>query len=125
MLDFAYTEKLRALIAVEPRTYREVLFEALCRLRPQLEINTVEPDALDVEVERFHPHLVVCSRKEKILQGGPLTWVTLYPDDENMAEICTAGGCATIVGIGFDDFLSVVDGTEFLHRSTAGEGPEV
>lgn len=125
VFDSTHTENLRALIANEPRTYRELLFEELRRLRPQLEVNTVEPEALDAEVERFHPHLVVCSRKEEFLQNGPLTWVTLYPDDQNLAEICTAGGCATIVGIGFDDFLSVVDGTEFLHRSTAGEGPKL
>ncbi len=124
VFDFTHTENLRALIANEPRTYREVLFEALRQLRPQLEVNAVEPEALDTEVERFHPHLVVCSRKGEIPRNGPLTWVTLYPDGQNLAEICTAGGRATIVGIGFDDLLSVVDGTEFLHRSTAGEGPE-
>lgn len=124
MFDLPHTENLRALIANEPRTYREALFEALRRLRPQLEVSAVEPEALDAEVERFHPHLVVCSRKGEVPRNGTLTWVTLYPDDQNLAEVCTAGGRATIVGIGFDDFLSVVDGTEFLHQSTAGEGPE-
>lgn len=125
MFDLTHTENLRALIANEPRTYREALSEALRQLRPQLEVNAVEPDDLDTEVERFHPHLVVCSREDDNPRDGPLTWVTLYPDDQNLAEVRTAGGRATIVGIGFGDFLSVVDGTELLRRWAAGERPEI
>ncbi len=124
MFDSIHTEHLRALIANEPRTYREALVEALRQSRPQLEVNAVEPEALDTEVERFDPHLVVCSRKGEIPRNGPLTWVMLYPDEQNLAEVRTADGRATIVGIGFDDFLAVVDGTEFLHRSTADKGSD-
>lgn len=124
MFDYTDTENMRALFANEPRTYREVLFDALCQSRPQMEINAVEPEALDAEVERFHPHLVVCSFRDDIARNGTLTWVTLYPDDQNLAEIFTPGGRATIVGFGFDDFLAVVDGTEFLRRSVVGGGPE-
>jgi hypothetical protein len=51
-----------------------------------------------------------------------LTWVTLYPGGENLAEVVTAGGRATLVGIQFADFLSVVDGTELLYRLAQGEG---
>ena len=115
---------MRALIANEPRTYREALAEALRRFRPRLEVNAVEPDALDAEVGRFHPHLVVCSRDCAAAKNGTLTWVTLYPDGENLAEIVTTGGRATIVGIGFDDLLSIFDGTEFVRRSALGDGPE-
>lgn len=114
---------MRALIANEPRTYREALFSALRRLRPQLEVNVVEPEALDAEVQRFHPHLVVCSRKGDIAKNGTLTWVTLYPDDQNLAEVFTPGGRATIVGIGFEGLLSVIDGTELL-RGSAKMGAE-
>ena len=117
-------EKMRALIANEPRTYREALAEALRRFRPRLEVNAVEPDALDAEVGRFHPHLVVCSRDCAAAKNGTLTWVTLYPDGENLAEIVTIGGRAMIVGIRFCDLLSVVDGTEFVRRSSQEDGPE-
>ncbi len=117
-------EKMRALIANEPRTYREALTDALRRLRPRIEVSVVEPDVLDAEVERFHPHLVVCSRDCAAAQNGTLTWVTLYPGGENLAEVVTAGGRATIVGIGFGDLLSVIDGTEFARRSALGEARE-
>jgi hypothetical protein len=123
VFDYTHMGALRALIANEPRTYREALFEALRGLRPRVQFRVVEPEALDAEVERFRPHLVVCSRKGGVPRNGTLTWVTLYPNDENLVEVCTAGGRATIVGIGFDDFLSVIDGTEFLRQSAAGERP--
>ncbi len=111
------TEKTRVLLANEPRVYREALVDALRRLRPRVELSDVEPDVLDAEVERFRPHLVVCSGARAATQNGTLTWVTLYPDGENLAEIITAGGRATIVGIQFDHLLSVIDGTEFMRRS--------
>ena len=116
---------MRVLLANEPCLYREVLVDALRRLRPQVEFSDVEPDTLDAEVERFHPHLVVHSRDCMAARNGTLTWVRLYPDDENLAEVVTAGGRATIVGIQFRDLLSVVDGTEFVRRSAQEDGPEV
>ncbi len=115
---------MRALIANEPRAYREALLDALRRLRPRVEISDVEPDVLDAEVERFHPHLVICSRACTEPRDGTLTWMALYPGRENLAEITTAGGRATIVGIQFDHLLSVIDGTEFMRRSAREHGPE-
>lgn len=114
--------KIRALIANEPRTYREVLVHALRDLRPRVEVDAADPDALEDEIARLRPHLVVCSRGRVVVGEGVLTWVMLYPGGENRAEIVTAGGCAMLVGLKFDDFLSIVDGTELLHRFRQGEG---
>jgi hypothetical protein len=119
-----HIEGTRVLLANEPRTYREVLFEALPWRRPGLEVEIAEPGTLDAEVERLHPHLVVCSRDRGTARNDCLTWVRLYPNGENLAEIFTAGGRATIVGFGFGDLLSVVDGTGFLRRSAEGGGRE-
>jgi hypothetical protein len=56
-------EKMRALIANEPRVYREVISDVLMRLRPLIEVFCcVEADDLDREVARLGPHLVICSR---------------------------------------------------------------
>ena len=112
---------MRALVANEPRTYREVLVNALRWLRPQIEVSEVEPDELEPAVKQLHPHLVVCSRASAVARDDVLTWVTLYPGGENLAEIVTAGGRAMLVGIQFDEFLSIVDGTELLYRRAHGE----
>ena len=104
------------LLANEPRTYREVLVHALRAIRPRVEVGTVDPEDIDDEIVRLRPHLVVCSRGRAALREGVLTWVMLYPDGENRAEVVTAGGRAMLVGLRFDDFLSIVDGTELAHR---------
>ena len=108
--------KLRALIANEPHTYREALVAALQEFRPQIEVGTVEPDGLDAEIERLRPHLVVCNRPCDAAQDGTLTWVVLYPDGENRAEVITAGERATVTGISFSDLLLIIDSTELLCR---------
>jgi hypothetical protein len=110
-------EKMRALIANEPRTYREVLVDALRWLRPQAEVSTVEPDDLDAEIGRLRPHLVVCSRVLAAAPAGPLIWVTLYPKGENRAEIFTAGERITMTNIRFSDLLLIFDHAEVLCRS--------
>ncbi len=116
-LTLTTVKEMRALIANEPRTYREALVHALHELRPQVEFSTVESDELERGVERFCPHLVVCSRVCDAAQSGTLTWVILYPEDENRAEVIIAGKRITIAGIRFGDLLSVIDLTEFLCRS--------
>jgi hypothetical protein len=106
--------KTRILVANEPRTYREAITDVLRELRPHVEVTAVEPDHLDREIGRFRPQLVVCSRPCVAQRNTPLTWVVLYPNGENHAEVIIAGERATVVGITFGDFISIVDSTEVL-----------
>ena len=110
-------EKMRALIANTPSTYREVIADVLREVRPNVEVNAIDPDGLDAEISRLRPHLVVCSRPCDAAQDCALTWVVLYPHEENRAEVFTAGERATITGVGFSDLLSIVDTTELLCRA--------
>jgi hypothetical protein len=107
---------MRILVANNPRTYREAITDVLRELRPHVEVNTVEPDVLDGEIARQHPHLIVCSRPCMAAQNGALAWVVLYPNGEDYAEVIIAGERTTVVGIAFGDFLSIVDSTEVLYR---------
>jgi hypothetical protein len=111
-------EKMRVLVANEPRTYREVLVDALRVLRPQVEVSAVASYDLATEIERLRPHLVVCSWLSTAMPVGPLSWVVLYPHEENRAEVFTAGEHATIAGVGFGDFLAIIDRTELLCRAS-------
>ena len=114
-------EKMRALVANDPRVYREVIADALKRLRPLVEVSAAEPEELDREVRRLRPHLVICSRlTAAVARAGCLVWVVLYPDGEDRAEIGGAGGrTALLSGVKFEDVLSVVDETELSCRSEA------
>ncbi len=50
---------MRILVTVKPRVYREVLALSLHQHRPDDEVLISPPEALDKEMERFRPHLVV------------------------------------------------------------------
>jgi hypothetical protein len=113
-------EKMRALVANDPRVYREVISDALKRLSPMIEVSTAEPEDLDQEVARLRPHLVICSRISPAARAGCQAWLVLYPEGKDRAEIGCNGGehTALVEGVGVRDLLSVVDETELLRRSS-------
>ncbi|HEX8933784.1 MAG TPA: hypothetical protein VF788_06260 [Pseudonocardiaceae bacterium] len=110
-------EKMRVLVANEMCAYREVIAAVFQELRPHHEIRCVEPDDLDDEISRHHPHLVVCSRLTAAVESL-MSWVMLYPNGENQAVIKTAGEQVAVANVGFNDLLSVMDKTELLHSGS-------
>ncbi len=118
-------EKMRALVANDPRVYRELISEAFRRMRPLMETTAALPEQLEQAVQRVRPHLIVCSSH---LSGaaagweGCLAWVVLYPDGEDLAQIGGVGVRAALVrGVRLDDLLMVVDRTELLLCGSGGD----
>lgn len=115
-------EKMRVIVANDPRIYREVIADALKGLRPLVEVVVAEPERLDQEVERMSPHLVICSRLSAAVRSGCLCWVMLYPDGEDRAEVggpgMVGGAARLLAGVGIADLLSIVDETEVLCRAS-------
>jgi hypothetical protein len=117
---FGMEQKMRVLVANEPRAYREVIADALPKLRPLVEVFPAEPEELEREAMRVQPHLILCSRKvEDALArtGHLLAWMVLYPDGQDRAEVGgTASERATLLleDVALDDLLRVVDETEQL-----------
>lgn len=112
-------EKMRTLVANDPRVYREVIADALRKLRPLIEVVATEPEELEREVGLWHPHLVICSQPTAaVARAGCLSWVVLYPEGEDRAEFCAAGRePALLAGVEVSDLLSVVDETELRCHS--------
>ncbi len=111
-------EKMRALVANDPRVYRELISEAFRRMRPLIEVSLVLPEELEEAVARVRPHLVICSRLSAAVRAVCLAWVVLYPDGEDVAEVGSGGvRTALLAGVGVAELLSVVDETELLCRS--------
>ncbi|MGH3090410.1 MAG: hypothetical protein ACRDSJ_24270 [Rubrobacteraceae bacterium] len=107
-------EKMRVLLANEPRVYREVIADALKKLRPLIEVSACEPEDLDHEVSRLRPHLVICSEASSAVRDGSLVWILLYPDGEDEVEIGGAGlgeGATPPPIAKVADLLAVVDET--------------
>lgn len=113
-------EKMRVLVANDPRAYREAIAGVLPTLRPLVEVFLTEPDELEREAQRVLPHLIVCSGSISAAlarTAGLLAWVVLYPEGEDRAEVGHAvTGLMTLFPEGFvvEDLLSVVDETSRL-----------
>lgn len=108
---------MKVIIAIEPRSYREVIGLAIEELRPHLRVQIVEPAMLQTAVARIRPDLV--------FSGGPDTeaqpagndtraWVEFRPYAETQAKVCLGDECSDIENVNLDDLLCVVDAVERL-----------
>ena len=100
---------LLALVANEPRSYRQAIAAALRQLRPHVEVVAVEPDEMDRCIARLRPDLVICSRLTEAVEAVPLCWVLLYPAQQPDVEVSIAGVRATHPDTGFDVLLAAID----------------
>ena len=101
-------------MANEPRAYREGIAAVIGQLRPQVEIQTVEPDALDGSILRFSPDMVVCSKATDALKGRVPVWVELYPEHAAHSVASIGGRTMEYAEIQLPDLLSIVDRAEEL-----------
>jgi hypothetical protein len=106
--------RTRVLMANEPRAYREGIAAVIGQLRPSVEIETVEPDALDDSIDRFSPHMVICSKATEALKDRVKVWVELYPENGTLSVANIAGRRVEYSEIQLPDLLSIVDKAEEL-----------
>lgn len=107
------TRIARILIAVKPRMYREVLALLLHQNRPEAEVLISPPEALDGEVGRFKPHLIVCSEgtAPDISPDVVCRVETMFSDGLD-AKIRLDGQLTEAKDVGIEDLLALVDRTE-------------
>ena len=97
------------LVANNPRSYREAISTVLQELCADCEVTAVEPEALDLQVDRTSPEVVICNRATFFVKEKVFAWVELYPDGEQLAVISIGGRRSTIPEIQLNDLLSFVD----------------
>jgi hypothetical protein len=104
----------RILVAIEDeyRAYREVIAAALRVLRPGAQVESVNLDALAQEVERFVPHLVICSRPNTVDPGGRPAWVVLPTHPTRPARICVRGRYSEQANPTVEVLVGIVDEVE-------------
>jgi hypothetical protein len=101
-------------MANEPRAYREGIAAVISQLRPEVEIETVEPDALDPAIERFSPDMVICSKATDALKNYVRVWVELYPENTTLSAASIDGRRTEYAEIQLPDLLTIVDKAEEL-----------
>ena len=104
----------RVLMANEPRAYREGIAAVIGQLRPEVEITTVEPNALDASISRLSPDMVICSKATDALKGRVRVWVELYPEYAAWSVASIGGRRMEYAEIQLPDLLSIVDEAEEL-----------
>jgi hypothetical protein len=104
------------LIAIEPRSYRQVIGRTIQALRPHVEVVVLEPSTLEAGVARLEPDLVFADRPASSSSGGP-AWVEFRPYEEPPARVCLAGRTWELEEVELSDLLSIVDEAEELSRT--------
>lgn len=109
--------RARVLMANEPRAYREGIAAVISQLRPAVEVETVEPDALDDSIKRYVPDMVICSKATETLKGRVRVWVELYPENGAISVANISGRRMEYTEIQLPDLLSIVDKAEELAKA--------
>ena len=103
---------MRILVAVKPRVYREVLALSFHHYRPDDEVLISPPEALDREMERFRPHLVIYNEG-----AAPQATASVVGQVEILfsngldARISVGGRDTEAKDVGTQDLLALVDRT--------------
>lgn len=108
--------RVRILVAIdeEYRSYREVIAGALGAVRPQFEVATSGIGALDEEMKRFDPHLVICSLPATSASVESIAWVELSLDPLRPSVVCIEGRRTEMRNPVLDTLLEVIDQVEDL-----------
>ena len=104
----------RVLVAFEDEylAYREVIAAAIRVLRSGAQVHTVNLDALAQEVERWVPHVVICSRANTVDPGGRPAWIVLPTDPTRPARICVGGRYSEQANPTVEVLLGIIDEVE-------------
>src|SRR4028118_2143359 len=102
---------MMVLIAIEPRSYRQVIGQTIQALRPHVEVVVLEPSTLGAGVTRLDPDLVFADRPDDACAPtGRPAWVEFRPYEQPPARECLArGGWGRAAGE-LSDLLAIVDG---------------
>jgi hypothetical protein len=106
---------VRILVAVKPRMYREVIALSLHQHRPDAEVLLCPSEALDREIGRFGPHLVVLNDNDGAApdgMSGLLYRVEILLGASMDARISVDGQAREVKDICTEDLLAVVDEAE-------------
>ena len=94
------------------RAYREVIAAGIRILRPRAEVETAALEALEEELERFDPQLVICSRHKQIESGGKPAWIEISLDPTLLTKISVGGRYLERSNPTVETLLEVIDELE-------------
>jgi hypothetical protein len=111
---------IRVLVALEDdyRVYRETIAVGIRILRPQAETKSVELEALEEEIKRFDPQVVIYSGLETVDSSDSLAWIELSVDPTSSTKITVGGCCIERTNPTLKELLELID--PVIRSTTAG-----
>ena len=108
--------EIRILVVFEGdyRAYRDVLAVGIRILRPRVEVETADLEALEEEVARFEPQVLICSRTEPVDSGGWAAWVELSVDPTRPTRVSVGGRHYERTNPTLEELLGIIDEAEQL-----------
>ena len=106
---------VRILVALEDdyRVYRDTISSSLQILRPRAETKSVGLEALEEEIERFEPQVVICSSGHKAVGfDGWLAWIQLSLDPTSSTKLWVRGHCFERTDLTVEELVEVIDEVE-------------
>lgn len=101
---------VQVLVAMEPRSYREVIGYAITGLRPDIAVSVIQPEMLFAETARLEPEVVIHSRPEEPL-ADVVTWIALPEDPAIPATLYRGGRRSEVPDFDLEKLIAVLDET--------------
>lgn len=110
------TGSIRVLVTIEETylSYRETIAACIHILRPHVEVATASLEALEEQIKRFDPHVVLCTLPTTASCGGRVAWVELSLEPLQPSVICIAGCYSQQRNLDLHVLLEVIDNAERL-----------
>ena len=108
--------EVRILVVFEDayRAHRDLLAVGIRILRPHVEIETADLEALEEEVARFKPQVLICSRPEPVDSGGLAAWLEISADPTCPAKVSVGGRYSERPNPTLEELLCIIDEVEQL-----------
>jgi AmiR/NasT family two-component response regulator len=104
--------RLRVLVAHELALYRETIAAYLReRLQHRFDVYAVAPEALDAEIPRRAPDVVICSTLTEAVETAVPNWIVLYPTHRRQVDIHVAGRRNTVARLPLAALVSLLERT--------------
>lgn len=101
------------LIAIEPRSYGQVVGKTIERLRPHLEVVVADPEDLVPEAERLRPELLFSHLPGTEMPADRVgAWVELSVEPGRPSKACVDGRIKELTNADLNELLSIVDEVE-------------
>jgi hypothetical protein len=114
---------MRIMVALgdEYRVYRQMTAAVISILRPHVEVETAGLDALEEQIARFDPHVLICSRPNTIDPGRRLTRIEISLDLTQPTRVCRCGRYSELSTLSLEALLGAIDESERELIQTKGE----